>query len=481
MAGRNTTAQHARRHARGRGTDQTPPLSERSRTSSDGWWPQGAGGLVFSGWIATIVPGGRLKSCVRVDSFVSTAWSGRRLGSGSRSGRGWRALMGGILAGLAWLAAGLAVFCSPALALPNTGGSGWSVQRAPNPKRPRNSQLVAVSCASVKACVAVGSSVTDRGKKSVTLAEHWNGERWTIGASPNQKAPKNVLSGISCWSKSGCVAVGASFQGLYYQPSTPLVERWNGRRWRVQPTPATGFEIVELNSVSCWSATGCVAVGDISSGNGYELLAERWNGRRWVIQRSPDSTGTDLYGLSGVSCTSRRACVAVGGAGAERWDGRKWTIQHLPVRGPGSVELSGVSCWSARGCIAVGFSDYRPCTPGYSDYCKGDQVLTFAERWNGARWTSQRSRNPAGTGEYSTNEFDSISCVSAEACTAVGTTYTPLVERWTGDRWSVQRTAHNEGTLAGVSCPSARRCTAVGNHYSSNSDVDRTLVERWTS
>ena len=58
--------------------------------------------------------------------------------------------------------------------------------------------------------------------------------------------------------------------------------------------------------------------------------------------------------LTGVACTSTRACVAVGsyyyGAGpslalAVRWNGRAWQAEPTPSRG--NSQLSGVSCASA--------------------------------------------------------------------------------------------------------------------------------------
>ena len=67
--------------------------------------------------------------------------------------------------------------------------------------------------------------------------------------------------------------------------------------------------------------------------------------------------------LTGVACTSVRACVAVGwfysGAAspylslAARWNGRAWLAEPIPSRGDEST-LFGISCASAGSCIAVG-------------------------------------------------------------------------------------------------------------------------------
>ncbi|HEU4393781.1 MAG TPA: hypothetical protein VFR04_09140, partial [Solirubrobacterales bacterium] len=70
-----------------------------------------------------------------------------------------------------------------------------------------------------------------------------------------------------------------------------------------------------------------------------------------------------------------------------------------------------------------------------------------------------------------------VSCPSASACIAVGTTaapgdghIVPLVESWNGSSWSTQEATDtvavyggsNYGRLSGVSCTSASACTTVG-------------------
>jgi hypothetical protein len=73
-------------------------------------------------------------------------------------------------------------------------------------------------------------------------------------------------------------------------------------------------------------------------------LAERWDGRRWTIQALP-KVGNG--GLSGVACTSTRACIAVGnlspGLIALSWNGRRWAIQ----KNQATQDEAGVACASA--------------------------------------------------------------------------------------------------------------------------------------
>lgn len=71
---------------------------------------------------------------------------------------------------------------------------------------------------------------------------------------------------------------------------TTLAERWNGISWRVQPTlNPPGGENIFLTSVACSKSSACTAFGLDFSGSGPFTLAERWNGRTWRIQPTPGS------------------------------------------------------------------------------------------------------------------------------------------------------------------------------------------------
>jgi hypothetical protein len=149
--------------------------------------------------------------------------------------------------------------------------------------------------------------------------------------------------------------------------------------------------------VSCVSRTACTAVGYAanSSGVGTITLAERWNGTSWAIQPTPNPPGLGTQPtLSGVSCTSRTACTAVGdfydpvtsatASLAMSWNGTRWAIQHS-VNPPGhQVYLYSVSCTAPAACTAIGRT-FTGVAAGW---------VSLAERWNGAKWSRQRTPNP---------------------------------------------------------------------------------------
>ena len=65
--------------------------------------------------------------------------------------------------------------------------------------------------------------------------------------------------------------------------------------------------------MSCTSSSACTAVGDFTNHAGRPVtLAERWNCVGWAIQSTPMPPGARRGVLQGVSCTSSRACIAVG-------------------------------------------------------------------------------------------------------------------------------------------------------------------------
>ena len=91
---------------------------------------------------------------------------------------------------------------------------------------------------------------------------------------------------------------------------------------------------------------------------------------------------------------------------------------------------------------------------------------TLAEAWNGSAWAIEAT--PRSDVLYD------ISCPTANVCTAVGGSGTPVAEQWNGSTWNAETIPEPaSGTLQGVSCTATANCIAVGN--ASNA----TLAEGW--
>lgn len=187
---------------------------------------------------------------------------------------------------------------------------------------------------------------------------------WTVQPSSNPGGyglvgRANGLKGIAATSATNAWAVGSYWNGHGYRT---LIEHWDGKAWKVQPSPNPGDLSDSLDGVAATSANNGWAVGTYESGPsaGERTLIERWNGRVWKVQSSPSpSIGSHGSGISltGVAATSANDAWAVGlwATGQtnrvadtvyqtliEHWDGQAWKVQPSPNPGI-SDSLSGVA------------------------------------------------------------------------------------------------------------------------------------------
>jgi hypothetical protein len=135
----------------------------------------------------------------------------------------------------------------------------------------------------------------------------------------------DVLSGVSCSSRSVCTAVGS-----YYRISpwpgvgVPVVLRWTAGKLSAQSPVTGGFPSV----VSCVSYSACTAVGS---------TVMRWNGVTWDTEPVPAIPGS--VSLTGVSCVSATACVAVGTVATRSQNVEYWAplvLSSMTPASPGS-------------------------------------------------------------------------------------------------------------------------------------------------
>ena len=356
-------------------------------------------------------------------------------------------------------------------------GSTWSIVSSPNTSPTQDSSLADVSCASTTDCLSVGSF--SLGIPTQSLVEAWNGSTWSITPSPNVSIPThNALYGVSCTSATFCMAAGSYLDGSSTQT---LVEAWNGSTWSITASPnASTNRDNQLTGISCASPTACVAVGDYSNGSHGQTLVETWDGSAWSLASSPNTSPMQNNQLSGVTCTSPTACVAVGSyfngtngqTLVETWNGSTWSITTSPnTSSSQNNQLASISCTSPTACVAVG------------SYFNGTNSQTLVETWNGSTWSIATSPN---TSPLQNNQLASISCTSPTACVAVGdysngTTSQTLIEIWNGTTWSISASPNTSSTqdnvLAGVSCTSLTACAGVGHYF--NGTDDQTLVVTW--
>jgi hypothetical protein len=367
-----------------------------------------------------------------------------------------------------------------------------------------------ISCPSSGNCTAIGSYQDASGETQGLLATESAG-RWTTSIAaqlpPNFDVvnPDVSLTSVSCASVGNCTAVGSYIdvngltQGLLL---TETSGTWGTGREVIHPlgVSVAGNPRIDLTSVSCATATNCVAVGSyIDSVNQPEgLLQTEINGTWSQTEKNghwsytgaeagvPGDAATEpKVALTSVSCGAVGRCVAVGSYSNSSHEQEGllltgtvssgvWTFTPtaagLPPGAATSpvVSLNSVSCKAAGECSAVG---------SYADSGHRQQGLLLTQ--TGGSW--QAGSEATLPSDASTNpgvSLTSISCSSAGYCDAVGDYYTGsgnlqgLMLTASGGSWSTgaEPTIPADAgsavfvTLSSVSCAAASNCAATGNY-----------------
>jgi hypothetical protein len=316
----------------------------------------------------------------------------------------------------------------------------------------------------------VGADNLFEGKAGL-IAEQWNGTKWSIQEPPIPTgAQENAvdLQGVSCTSATACTAVGA-FVNRAKNVWVGYTEQWDGTTWVAQelPSPA-GAGNIGMSGISCTSPTSCLVVGTQSSAHMASVpLAESWNGTTWTVQEPPLPPNAKETYLKAVSCTTTEACTAVGyyydTAGedlplAERWNGTTWTVQEPPAPSATATQPFVYLQLSGVSCVSA-----TSCTAVGNFYNASKETLPFAESWNGTTWTAAELPLPHGLHELWA--LSGVSCTAPTACTAVGYGVESVAESWNGVAWSAEVLPEVEETRAlvdAVSCTTTPTCVAVG-------------------
>jgi hypothetical protein len=214
------------------------------------------------------------------------------------------------------------------------------------------------------------------------MLDHWNGSTWTTVPTQPSGQERDQFNAVDCTSASNCWAVGfAGPNGLannflpnimpQVSGANAFIEHWNGTSWTVTSAPGAASPLgTYLNSVTCATPTQCWAVGaDMGAdGNPSSTLVDAWNGSSWTTVASPDpSSGGSL--LTAVTCIDASNCwasgaVGLGGGGGGGntpnpmiavWNGSTWSVDPSPSAAAFGY-LNDVSCSGGSGCFAVGFA-----------------------------------------------------------------------------------------------------------------------------
>jgi hypothetical protein len=118
--------------------------------------------------------------------------------------------------------------------------------------------IAAVSCPTVKRCIAAGFYVDAAGNEQGVLLS-WSGKQWTSQEAPlpadTATQPQVQLNAASCPTASSCIVGGTYVTAS--NTSVGLILSRTGTTWTAAAAPASAFH---LHGVSCLSATSCVAL-----------------------------------------------------------------------------------------------------------------------------------------------------------------------------------------------------------------------------
>lgn len=354
------------------------------------------------------------------------------------------------------------------------GCSNWTVTSSPNPQNGTVVQGIAVVSASD--VWMVGQASTSGVSGYAAMAEHWDGQQWSIVPMPNT-APIESLSGAAAAATNDVWAVGVQATTL----GQTLIEHWNGQAWSVVPSPNVANSTNYLKAVSVVSSDDVWTVGYERLGfrGARKTLIEHWDGTSWSIIPSPNA-GTIGDELDGVTAISANDVWAVGNYGVgfvsnaplvEHWDGTSWSIVSAPTLQGLSSNLVSISAFNRKNIWAVGYS--------FDDLT--DNYATLMEHWDGTSWSI--AQNPVIV--HSVGELLGVTTIAPDDAWAVGLQQnyatsnppvTTLTLHWDGQQWSVVTSPNistNEDILRAVAhVPGSSQVWAVGGTYPSSGGED---------
>lgn len=271
---------------------------------------------------------------------------------------------------------------------------------------------------------AVGAAQAADDNAAHTLIEHWDGSRWAVLPSP---APTRVseLRGVTVVAANDLWAVGSSARGA-------LTLHYDGARWRQVDAAPRSPSSSTLRDVTALAPDDVWAVGSAGKGAATTPIAQRWDGKRWSSYDVPAPAGSHLVSVSGTASDDVWAVgvttTASGGARTltEHWNGSEWAVVTSPNGDQSVSTLTAVTAIAPGDAWAVGFrgNDRR--------------TATLAEHWDGAGWSVVDSAN----GSPTANHMYGVAATSPSDVLTVGSYDVhgkdrALTERWDGTSWSI--------------------------------------------
>lgn len=296
-------------------------------------------------------------------------------------------------------------------------GKRWTAYPLPDVGLNINS-LLSVSMLRSGEAWAVGYFVNANFKQK-TLIEHFDGTTWSVVPSPSPGARQNILYGVVARSSDDVWAVGGTQDaGAVWHT---LAEHWDGSRWSVVPTVDAGASGNLFYAVSL--APGSVVATGQFAGTAFpgKALVEEWDGDEWNVVPAPlDPGGTDIpLGItaSGSAVTlvgDRESSTAPYTSFAASGDADGVSLVATRNRGSGENDLFSATTAGDGSTWAVGW---------FIDPSTGLHK-TLAEHGVNGTWSLVSSPNPQppAPGTPGDNGLASVTAIAGGGLWAVGDT-----------------------------------------------------------
>jgi len=349
---------------------------------------------------------------------------------------------------------------------------------------PQNDPGFSFTLTSTSSCSADPSTSTICSDTEATVDE--------LAAQPNVATPSpgysyqyNTLSydlfGVSCPSTTVCVAVGPTVLTSANSDSDGVVVTSNDGGVTWSPVtyvtgPLAGTTDANLNSVSCPSATSCVAVGGVQTSSGSDTglsLEGTFASGSWTWTPTTFSSMSTFLSVSCLAGTTDD-CVAVGRSSSNSFvasttsdGGSTWTPpQTLNAQPTDPVFTNILSCTgtaSAATCAAVWNANPSTSTSTAEAYV--GTIPSGGTGLGSLTWSAATTFPTAG------DVLAGVACPSTTSCVVVGSNSGSSPTAGVADTlsiasgsgtWGTPTTPSGTADLDGVACTSSTDCTAVG-------------------
>jgi hypothetical protein len=367
----------------------------------------------------------------------------------------------------------VAMFALVASAPRAMAGTTWTVMPTTNPGEQTVSDIffTAVSATSNTDVWAVG--IDQIGATRFPLIEHWDGQRFRAVRVPRPANRQSWFNGVLALSPTNAWAVGESTDPQAdNQDQRTLIEHWDGTSWTIVPSPnpfVDGFSGDVLTAIDGVGPNDIWATGWAFDEPNQQILMlfEHFDGTAWTAAQSPSPLGSTHFATA-ITAISPSNAWAVGHNAlattlAAHWNGRRWRIVPTPSLHDGIAPSN-----SLTGVTAVAANDVW--ASGYEANVDNQNFqMPYMLHWDGTAWTLVLTPNLGGEG----SRLNATTALSANDVWAVGQTQDlngrifTFTEQFDGTAWNVVPSPSPGGSfpidsLHGVASPGPGAVVTVG-------------------